>query len=164
MAGKYQAYPEYKDSGIEWLGLVPLDWGVTKLKYTVSIFGRIGFRGYTVNDIVDEGDGAIVLSPSNINDDQFTLEKKSYLSWDKYYESPEIMVSVGDVLMVKTGSTFGKSTIVNTVDEPMTINPQMALMKGSKLDSRFLSYLLNIQGKQFHIRLYMNKCGMVMKM
>lgn len=143
MVGKYKGYPEYKDSGVEWLGLVPIDWDVTKLKYTVSIFGRIGFRGYTVNDIVDEGEGAIVLSPSNVNDDQFTLEKKSYLSWVKYYESPEIMVANGDVLMVKTGSTFGKSTIVKNVDKPMTINPQMALMKSSKIDPRFLSYLLN---------------------
>ncbi|GAA0228702.1 restriction endonuclease subunit S [Marinomonas primoryensis] len=141
--GKYQAYEEYKNSGVEWLGFVPIDWEVTKLKYTVSIFGRIGFRGYTVNDIVDESEGAIVLSPSNVNDDKFTLDKRSYLSWIKYYESPEIMVANGDVLMVKTGSTFGKSTIVKNVDEPMTINPQMALMKSSKIDPRFLSYLLN---------------------
>ncbi len=141
--GKYQAYPEYKDSGVEWLGPVPFDWSVTKLKYTVSIFGRIGFRGYTVNDIVDEGAGALVLSPSNVINDQFSLEKRSYLSWKKYYESPEIMVAEGDILMVKTGSTFGKSTIVENVDEPMTINPQMALMKASKIDPRYLSYLLN---------------------
>jgi type I restriction enzyme S subunit len=140
---KYAAYPEYKDSGVEWLGQVPVEWGVTKLKYTASIFGRIGFRGYTVDDIVDEGDGAIVLSPSNIGEDRFTLEKRSYLSWYKYYESPEIMVTNGDVLLVKTGSTYGKSAIVSVVNEPMTINPQMALIKGSNLDSRFLTYLLN---------------------
>ncbi|MCL6415513.1 restriction endonuclease subunit S [Aestuariirhabdus sp. Z084] len=143
MTGKYQAYPEYKNTGVEWLGELPVDWGITKLKYTASIFGRIGFRGYTVNDIVDEGEGAIVLSPSNIDEDHFTLEKKTYLSWEKYYESPEIMVADGDILMVKTGSTFGKSTIVKNVDEPMTINPQMALFKESNLDSRYLSYLLN---------------------
>jgi type I restriction enzyme S subunit len=143
MAGRYKPYPEYKDTGVEWLGSVPLEWEVTKLKYTASIFGRIGFRGYTVSDIVDEGDGAVVLSPSNIDGDRFTLEKRSYLSWNKYYESPEIMVCDGDVLMVKTGSTFGKSTIVKKVDEPMTINPQMALIKHSKLDSRYLTYLLN---------------------
>jgi len=143
LGGKYKAYSEYKDSGVEWLGPMPIDWDVTKLKYTASIYGRIGFRGYTVSDIVDEGEGAIVLSPSNIEQDRFTLEKRSYLSWDKYYESPEIMVSEGDVLMVKTGSTFGKSTIISLIDEPMTINPQMALIKDSKVDSRFLTYLLN---------------------
>ncbi|MBE0360145.1 MULTISPECIES: restriction endonuclease subunit S [Pseudoalteromonas] len=27
-AGKYQAYPEYKDSGVEWLGNIPLHWRI----------------------------------------------------------------------------------------------------------------------------------------
>ena len=140
---KYQQYDEYKDSGIEWLGDIPNSWGVTHLKFVASIVGRIGFRGYTVDDIVDEGQGAIVLSPSNVDNDQFSLEKKSYLSWAKYFESPEIMVEENDILLVKTGSTFGKSTIVREVGEPMTINPQMVLIKKSSIDSRFLSYLFN---------------------
>jgi type I restriction enzyme S subunit len=143
MSGKYQAYPDYKDSGDEWLDSIPNNWDISRIKYVASIFGRIGFRGYTVNDIVDEGEGAIVLSPSNIDDDKFSLNKKTYLSWDKYYESPEIIVDIGDILLVKTGSTYGKSTIVKKVDEPMTINPQMALLKKIQIDPRFLAYLLN---------------------
>lgn len=30
MSGKYQAYPEYKESSYGWLGSVPLDWTVSK--------------------------------------------------------------------------------------------------------------------------------------
>lgn len=138
---KYQAYAEYKDSGVEWLGQIPKTWDISRLKYTADIFGRIGFRGYTVDDIVDEGEGALVLSPSNILGDQFSLEKKTYLSWKKYYESPEIMVELNDILLVKTGSTYGKSTIILEKKEPMTINPQMALLKKIKLEPRFLYYL-----------------------
>ncbi len=33
MPGKYQAYPEYKDSGVEWLGEIPCHWSLTKVKY-----------------------------------------------------------------------------------------------------------------------------------
>lgn len=29
---KYKAYPEYKDSGVEFLGLVPNEWSVKSLK------------------------------------------------------------------------------------------------------------------------------------
>lgn len=138
---KYQKYAEYKDSGIEWLGEIPKSWNISRLKYIAEIFGRIGFRGYTVDDIVDESEGALVLSPSNILGDQFCLDKKTYLSWKKYYESPEIMVEINDILLVKTGSTYGKSTIILEKKEPMTINPQMALLKKIKLESRFLYYL-----------------------
>jgi type I restriction enzyme S subunit len=140
---KYKAYPEYKDSGVEWLGEIPEHWSVSRLKHIASIYGRIGFRGYTVDDIVDEGEGALVLSPSNIEGDKFSTVKKTYLRWGKFYESPEIIVEQNDILLVKTGSTYGKSTIIKVLSEPMTINPQMALIKRSFIDSRFLAYLFN---------------------
>ncbi|MGH2278698.1 restriction endonuclease subunit S [Aliarcobacter sp. ERUVET-7] len=34
---KYKKYSSYKDSGIEWLGEIPCDWNLVKLKYLVSI-------------------------------------------------------------------------------------------------------------------------------
>ena len=33
MAAKYQAYPEYKDSGVEWLGAIPKHWEVSRVKF-----------------------------------------------------------------------------------------------------------------------------------
>ncbi|AIN19277.1 hypothetical protein CH54_1924 [Yersinia rochesterensis] len=30
---KYKAYPEYKDSGVEWLGEIPKEWKVSRVKY-----------------------------------------------------------------------------------------------------------------------------------
>jgi type I restriction enzyme S subunit len=137
-----------KDSGVEWLGEVPEHWEVSKVKRLVEMAGRIGYRGYTVNDIVDEEQGAIVLSPANIDDRGFTLHKKVFLSWDKYYESPEIMLESGDILLVKTSWSFGKVSVVSEVDRPMTINPQMVLLKKSKIDPRYLSYFLNTDALQ----------------
>ncbi|MBP8547704.1 restriction endonuclease subunit S [Vibrio paracholerae] len=34
---KYQAYPEYKDSGVEWLGEIPSQWKTCRLKHLASI-------------------------------------------------------------------------------------------------------------------------------
>jgi type I restriction enzyme S subunit len=31
--GRYQAYPEYKDSGVEWVGEIPEHWYLTKIRY-----------------------------------------------------------------------------------------------------------------------------------
>lgn len=143
MTGRYKTYPEYKDSGVEWLEDIPVDWDVSRLKFVASIFGRIGFRGYTTADIVDEGEGALVLSPSNVSEGKLDLSSKAFLSWDKYYESPEIIVEPNDILLVKTGSTFGKSAIVDDSSEPMTINPQMALLKRSKIPPKYLAYVMS---------------------
>ncbi|WKA62937.1 restriction endonuclease subunit S [Pectobacterium aroidearum] len=34
---KYKAYPEYKDSGVEWFNVIPTQWKVTRLKLVTSI-------------------------------------------------------------------------------------------------------------------------------
>ncbi len=34
--GKYQAYPEYKDSGVEWLGVIPSHWDMVRFKYRLA--------------------------------------------------------------------------------------------------------------------------------
>lgn len=37
MSGRYQAYPEYKDSGVEWLGRLPKYWDVVQIKHLSSV-------------------------------------------------------------------------------------------------------------------------------
>lgn len=37
MTGKYRAYPEYKDSGVEWLGDVPAHWEICRVKNVATI-------------------------------------------------------------------------------------------------------------------------------
>ncbi|WP_322615027.1 restriction endonuclease subunit S [Pseudomonas sp. BIC9C] len=37
MAGRYKPYPDYKDSGVEWLGEIPKSWEIKKLKYICSV-------------------------------------------------------------------------------------------------------------------------------
>ncbi len=143
MKSKYKPYPSYKDSGVEWLGEIPEHWMKSKIKFTSSIFGRIGFRGYTTADIVDEGAGAITLSPSNIKNDNMTYDKVTYLNWKKYYESPEIQIHEGDVVFVKTGSTLGKVGYIDTLPQEMTLNPQLVVFKNLKCNSKYLYYLLN---------------------
>ena len=133
---------EMKDSGIEWIGEIPKEWTVSRIKYIADIFGRIGFRGYAKEDFVDEGEGAISLSPSNINGMDMSYEKCSYISWKKYYESPEIMVKEGDVIFVKTGSSFGKSSFISKLPMESTINPQLIVFKNIKIDSNMFAYYI----------------------
>lgn len=124
------------------VGIVPADWNVVPLKQITSVFGRIGFRGYNVTDLVPESQGAITLSPSNIQNGVMVYDKLTYLSWEKYEESPEIMIQEGDILFVKTGSTYGKTAYVEKLPWPSTINPQFVVFKKTKCNPRLLSYLL----------------------
>jgi type I restriction enzyme S subunit len=132
----------FKSSGHPWLDDIPSHWNVKRLKEVSVLVGRIGFRGYSTEDLVYEGEGAISMSPSNMADGVVSLDKCTWLSWEKYCESPEIQVQPGDIIMVKTGSTIGKTAFVDSVPVPMTINPQLMIFKEVKCSQRFLFYLL----------------------
>lgn len=134
-----------RDSGIDWLGQIPAHWDFKKLKAIADIKGRIGFRGYTNSDLVEQGDGAITLSPSNIINGKMSYHKCSYLSWHKYYESPEIMVENGHILFVKTGSSYGKTAFVTDLPMEATINPQFSLINPKGVDSYFLNFAISSQ-------------------
>lgn len=141
-------YESYKDSGVKWLGEIPSHWDVVKLKSLCKMYGRIGFRGYSGDDLVDEGEGAITLSPSNFSDGHLDFSNCSYLSWNKYYESPEIMVKNGDIVFVKTAS-IGKVAYVENLPVETTVNPQILVFKEINCNAKFLSYYLQnkkIQG------------------
>ena len=133
-----------KDSGIDWIGEIPAEWTIQKIKNVSKIYGRIGFRGYTTDDLVSEGEGAITLSPSNIRDLKMTYDKCSYISWEKYEESPEIQIEKGDIIFVKTGSSYGKSGLVRDLPLQATINPQLIVFKNITIDNRFFLYALQM--------------------
>ena len=131
-----------KDSGVEWIGEVPEHWEVKKLKHVCKAFGRIGFRGYSTTDLVDEGEGCITLSPSNMRGGRMQYDKCTYLSWEKYEESPEIKIFDGDILFVKTGSTYGKCSLVENLPIEATINPQLLVFKEFQCSNKFLINVL----------------------
>ncbi|MBL4963226.1 restriction endonuclease subunit S [Bacillus halotolerans] len=129
-------------TNINFIESVPAHWRKYRLKNLVSINGRIGFRGYTQSDIVNEGEGAITLSPGNIKNQKLKLDSLAYISWDKYYESPEIMVEDNDIVLVKTGSSFGKAILIKNITYPMTINPQLVLLKNCKAHPEYFEKIL----------------------
>lgn len=116
-------------------------WEIKKLDDVCLIKGRIGYRGYTTNDLVNKGEGAISLSPSNIKDNRLFFENCTYISWEKYNESPEIMIYEGDIIFCKTAS-IGKMALVEYLPEKATLNPQFVVLKDISCSNKFLYYFM----------------------
>lgn len=120
------------------------DWKERKLGDISSLNGRIGFRGYTQKDIITKEEGGILtFSPTNIIDNRLIIgENNTYITQEKFDESPEIKIKNGDILFVKTGSTLGKSCLINNLWELASINPQIVVIRTSPLFRQFLSVQL----------------------
>lgn len=130
-----------KDSGVEWIGKVPEHWEVKRIKHICNINGRVGYKGYTTADLVPEGEGAFTIGGKHITNNVLDLSDADYISWEKYYESPEIMVKKGDIVTAQRGS-LGKSAIVRTEIGEATINPSLVLLNNIKIYNEFMYWYL----------------------
>ncbi len=156
-------YAEYRDSGIEWIGKIPFQWEVKKLKALGTVKGRIGFKGYTVSDLVDEEtEGrAIVLGGTNIMKAGYvSFDKLTYISEFKFFESPEIMLSGGEILITKVGAGTGENAIYEYFEERVTINPNVMIFIANNKDyAKYINYYLLSNFIKCDISLESNKSG-----
>ena len=139
IAQRRKQYEYYRDQLLDLEGKEGVE--MKKLGDVCDIKGRIGFRGYTREDQVDKGEGALTLTATNIVNQHIDYQNNTYITWEKYYESPEIMVNEGDIIVCQRGS-IGKIAMVVNLKEKATINPQLLLLKNIKCNNRFLIHYL----------------------
>lgn len=140
MTGRYKAYPEYKDSGVEWLGKVPQDWSIHSLKRSVDRVtnGIWGSEPDNVNDL-------IVLRVADFNRNQLKIsdDKLTFRSIELKDRASRLLKK-GDLLIEKSGG--GDKTLVGCVvlfdkDYPAVTSNFVAKMTPQQgFDSSFLRY------------------------
>jgi len=119
----------------------PKDWEKEEGAYHYEVRGRVGWKGYKKTDLRESG--PLVIGATHVNAlGEVDLQKAVYLSEEKYFESPEIMVQMDDLLFVQRGNTIGKIAIVNNELGPATINPVLLIFRPINSNPLFLLYLL----------------------
>jgi type I restriction enzyme S subunit len=132
----------YKDSGVEWIGEIPEGWERSRVKYRARVNGRIGFRGYTVDDLtVNSEEGALVLGGTNIDPNgKLNLSIKTFIINSKYEESPEIKLVGGEIIMTKVGAGLGQTAMIEDSIGRATINPNVMIIFCREIRNKYLHY------------------------
>lgn len=106
---KYQAYAEYKDSGVEWLGEIPSHWEMWKLNHFAPIItcGVAATPEY-------QDEGIPFLSAQNVKKKKVDLSKGyKLISQEKHNElTRNRKPQKGDILLSRVG-TIGEGCIIN---------------------------------------------------
>lgn len=133
---------EMKDSGIDSAGSIPLHWDTTRLCYECYIRARLGWRGLKADEYVDEG--YALISAFNIQNGKLVWTSLNYITKERYDESPEIKLCIGDVLIVKDGAGVGKCARVDELPMGETApNSSIAVITPNKnQDYRYICYYL----------------------
>ena len=140
MAGKYQAYPEYKDTGIPWLGVAPSDWSIHALKRSVHgcVNGVWGDEPNGASDIT-------VLRVADFDRDKLEISDEKLTTRSiPVKDRKNRQLARGDLLIEKSGG--GEKTLVGCVvkfdkDYPaVTSNFVAKMTPKAGFDSGFLTY------------------------
>jgi type I restriction enzyme S subunit len=133
-----------KDSSVEWIGEIPEHWNCVKFKFIIRTKARLGWKGLKAAEYVDKSNYGFLSTP-NIKTRDIDFDSAYFITKRRYYESPEIMLQKGDVLLVKDGSTLGISNIVRDLPFKCTVNSSIAVLRvmdGVNLLPEYLNYFL----------------------
>ena len=119
-------YSNYNNSETKWIGSIPDNWGISRLDREAYIRARLGWRGLKADEYVSSGYG--FLATPNIKGRDIDFTNINFISAERYFESPEIILDVGDVLLTKDGSTIGTTNIVRHLPFPCTVNGSIAVL------------------------------------
>ena len=126
-------YPEYKESGVDWIGEIPAHWEIKKIKYIATL----------VSEKSTPETGTIKISPENVES-----ETGKVLDFYSSYDSSGVKFQVGDVLFNKIRVYLNKVVFAEydgySLGEMIVIRP--TLQRVGKylfylmLSSRFIEY------------------------
>ena len=122
----------FKDST---LGEIPESWEIKTIGDLSDVKGRIGWRGYTTNDLVDEGPW--VVGGKEITSGFIDFNTAKHLTREKYEESPEIMLRDKDLIIAKTG-TIGPIAMYYDIYGEATLNPNVGLIRSKNITPALL--------------------------
>ena len=128
---KYQAY---KDSGISWIGEIPVDWSIKKLKYYTTTNDEVLTESTAPNYEFRYVDiGSVTL--------QKGIEQYQVFSFENAPSRARRIVRAGDVI-VSTVRTYLKAVASIHDDKDVIVSTGFAVIRPKEVDSRFLAYSL----------------------
>lgn len=136
---------EMKDSGIDFIGKMPLNFKIVRVKNIGS--ARNGLT-YTPFDLCDEQEGILVLRSSNVQNGQIVFKDNVYV---KCNVPPKLIVQQGDILICsRNGSKelIGKNAII---DENINASFGAFMMIYRCNVPKYMYYILNSEIFKYYL-------------
>ncbi len=136
-------YPKYKPSGVEWIGEIPEEWGLKKIKHLCYVKGRVGWKGLKASEFLIKGYSYLVTG-TDFKEGSIDWENCYQIDEERYLEDPYIQLRNDDLLITKDG-TIGKLAIVEGLDKPACLNSGIFVVRSLKdnFSTRFLFWILS---------------------
>lgn len=137
-----QAYADYKDSGVEWLGEVPKSWGTAKLKFIASLYNGDSLnesqkKSYETDDTTV---GYAYISSKDISAETSSIAYKNGLRIPKEHTKFKIAPKTASLICIEGGSAGRK--IAFTRENVCFVNKLACVETKQCHDPRYTFHLL----------------------
>lgn len=122
---------EMKDSGVEWIGEIPAEWSITKIKSGVTKIGSGKTPSGGAETYTDSG--VIFLRSQNVYDCTLNLESPTYISPEVDATMKSTRILPDDVLLNITGGSIGRCSIVPKTLGLANVNQHVCIIRTNPL-------------------------------
>jgi len=131
---KYKPYPEYKDSGVEWLGEVPAHWEVRRLKYVASCNDDV---------LYEDGDSDRLIRYVDIgNVSEGRIQGVEEFSFHNAPSRARRLVKDGDIIVSTVRTYLRAIAVIKNPPDEMVVSTGFAVIRPRKIDGNFLAQAL----------------------
>jgi type I restriction enzyme S subunit len=151
VVARYQMYPEYRDTGIEWLGQIPSHWKIERLKYATNLNPEVLSENTHPDYLIEYVD------ISNVNALGEILEVQEYRFEDAPSRARRV-VRQGDTI-ISTVRTYLKAiAFLENPSENLIVSTGFAVLRPKpNLHPKFLAYV--VQAVEFIDTVVANSTG-----
>ena len=131
-----------KDSGVEWIGQIPENYSVIRLRYLIKDYKAGPFGSALITDQLNTSGDILCYTPEHIAQQHTESEKNLYLPENRRSEMSQFFVKAGDVIFPIVGS-LGRAMVI-TDDMPSgIINQRLAKFSllPEKIDAGYFMWL-----------------------
>lgn len=140
LSGKHVAYPEYKDSCVEWLGNTPNHWGAKALKFLCTYNDEVLADSISNNHEIEYVDIGSVSATEGIT-------KTEKMMFGKAPSRARRIVRDGDVIISTVRTYLEAIAPINNPLENLVVSTGFAVIRpNSFLHKRYAAYCLRAQG------------------
>lgn len=136
---KYKAYPEYKDSGVQWLGDIPQHWMAVRYKFCTKRV-VVGIAEAATHAYADYG--VPILRSTNVRENKLDTRGVLYIQDFFAKQNTSKFLFKNDIITVRTGFPGVSAVIPQCFDKSQCFTNLISTPR-ENYSPEFLSYCLN---------------------
>ncbi len=133
---------EMKDSGVEWIGEIPVGWKTLNFHYYIKLRHGYQFRDF---DFTESGIRIVKITQLH-RDGYLDISNCSFIDSTRLDSFTDIVIKDNDILMCLTGGTIGKIIRVGQVKEPLLQNYRVGHFSSNnsnKITHEYVYWIMN---------------------